>query len=175
MIVTISGKAGSGKSTVAKLLAKKLKLEHYSIGDFMREMAKQRKISLLELSKRAEKDKSIDKELDKRQIQLGKRDNFVIDSRLAAFFIPQSDFKVFLDCNDKVRAERILKDEREIEKGKDAKGMINEIKRREESERKRYKEYYGVDCYDKELYDLVVDTSKLSVSEVVEEIKNSRS
>jgi len=170
MIVAISGKAGSGKSTVAKLLAKKLKLEHYSIGDLMREMAKEKKISLLELSRLAEKDKSIDRELDKKQIQLGKKNNFVIDSRLAAFFIPNADFKVFLDCDDKIRAERIMKDNREIEKGKNAKEMIKEIKKREESERKRYKEYYGVDCYDKKLYDLVVDTSKLSVEEVVEEI-----
>lgn len=170
MIVTLSGKAGSGKSTVAKLLAKKLKLEHYSIGDLMRDMARERKISLLELSKRAEKDKSIDTELDKKQIELGKKDNFVIDSRLAAFFIPQADFKVFLDCDDKVRAERIMKDNREIEKSKDAHEMIKGIKRREESERKRYKKYYNVDCYDKGLYDLVVDTSRVSVEGVVGEI-----
>ena len=170
MIVTISGKAGSGKSTVAKMLAKKLKLNHYSIGDLMREMAKEKKISLLELSKLAENDKSIDKELDKKQIELGKKGNFVIDSRLAAFFIPQADFKVFLDCDDTVRAERIMKDNREIEKSKNSKEMMKEIKKREESERKRYKEYYGVDCYDKRLYDLVIDTSRLSVDEVVDEI-----
>ena len=170
MIVAISGKAGSGKSTVAKMLAKKLKLNHYSIGDLMREMAKEKKISLLELSKLAENDKSIDKELDKKQIELGKKGNFVIDSRLAAFFIPQADFKVFLDCDDTVRAERIMKDNREIEKSKNSKEMMKEIKKREESERKRYKEYYGVDCYDKRLYDLVIDTSRLSVDEVVDEI-----
>ena len=64
MIITISGKAGSGKSTIAKELAKKLKLKHYSIGDLMRQIAKEKNISLIELSKLAEKDNSIDKELD---------------------------------------------------------------------------------------------------------------
>ncbi len=60
MIITISGKAGSGKSTIAKQLAKKLGLKHYSTGDFMRQMAKDKGVSLLELSRIAEKDKSID-------------------------------------------------------------------------------------------------------------------
>ena len=170
MIVTISGKAGSGKSTIARLLAKKLNLEHYSIGDLMREMARERKISLLELSERAEEDKAIDRELDKKQIQLGKKDDLVIDSRLAAFFIPQADFKIFLDCDDKVRAERIMKDNREIEKSKNIDEAIKKIKKREESERKRYKEYYDVDYCKKELYDFVIDTSDLSVGEVVERI-----
>jgi cytidylate kinase len=32
MIITMSGKAGSGKGTVAKILAEKLGYEHISIG-----------------------------------------------------------------------------------------------------------------------------------------------
>lgn len=170
MIITISGKAGSGKSTIAKLLAKKLKLKHYSIGDLMRRLAKEKNISLLELSRLAEKDSSIDKELDKKQIKLSKEDDFVIDGRLTAFFIPNADFKIFLECKDKVRAERILKDKREAEKSKDLNETIKKIKKREDSERKRYKEYYNVDYYKKGLYDLVVDTSDLSVDEVIEKI-----
>ena len=53
MIITISGKAGSGKSTVAKSISQKLNLRHYSIGDLMRAMAREKKISLLELNKLA--------------------------------------------------------------------------------------------------------------------------
>ena len=88
MIVTISGKAGSGKSTVAKLLSEKLKLRHYSIGDLMRAMASDKGIGLMELNKLAEKDNSIDLELDKMLKELGKtKDNFVVDGRLAAFFM----------------------------------------------------------------------------------------
>ena len=171
MIITISGKAGSGKSTVARELAKQLKLKHYSIGDLMRQMAKERNISLLELGKAAEKDKSIDKELDERQIKLGKgENNFVIDGRLTAHFIPNADIKVFLECEDRVRAERILKDERKDEKSKDMNGVISKIRERESSERKRYKQYYGIDYYDEEMYNLVIDTTKLNVKEVVDRI-----
>ena len=173
MIITISGKAGSGKSTVCKELAKKLNLKHYSIGDLMRKIAKEKNISLIELSKLAEKDKSIDKELDKKQIEFRKKDNFVIDGRLTAFFIPNADLKIFLECDDKVRAKRILKDERKDEESKELNKIIEKIKERELSERKRYDQYYSVDYYDKKLYGLVINTTKLSVNEVVNKILKS--
>jgi predicted cytidylate kinase len=170
MIITISGKAGSGKSTVAKELAEKLKLKHYSIGDLMRQIAKEKNISLIELSKLAEKDSSIDLELDKKQIDLRDKNNFVIDGRLTAHFIPYADLKVFLDCNDKVRAERILKNERKDEKSKNIKELIKKIDQREQSERKRFKKLYSVDYYDKKLYNLIINTTNLSINEVVEKI-----
>ena len=174
MIITISGRAGSGKSTVAKEIAKKLNLKHYSIGDLMRQMAKERNISLAELGKVAEGDDAVDKELDDRQIKLGKEeDNFVIDGRLTAHFLPDAKLKVFLDCDDKIRAERILKDERKDEESKGVDNIIKKINEREESERKRYKKYYDVDYCDKKLYDLVIDTSKISVKEVVDKIISS--
>ena len=170
MIITISGKAGSGKSTIAKELAEKLKLKHYSIGDLMRQIAQEKNISLMELSKLAEKDDSIDKELDNKQIELKKEDNFIIDGRLTAFFIPNADLKVFLECNDKVRAERIFKDERKEEKSHHIDDSIEKIKQREKSERKRYEKLYNVDYYDKKLYNLIIDTTNLSINEVVEKI-----
>ena len=171
MRITISGKAGSGKSTVAKLLSEKLKLKHYSIGDLMRAMAAEKGLTLLELNKLAEKDNSIDLELDNKLKQLGKtKDDFVVDGRLTAFFIPHADAKVFLDADDEVRAERIMKDKREQEKSKSLKDTISSIKKREESEKKRYQKYYGVNYLDKKLYNFVIDTTKLNPQKVVEKI-----
>lgn len=175
MIITISGKAGSGKSTVAKLLAKKLNLKHYSMGDLMRQIAKEKNISLLELSNIAESDDTVDKELDKKQIELGKKeDNFIIDGRLTAFFIPNAQLKVFLDCDDDERAKRIFKDDREDEKNTHIDDTIEKIKQRESSERRRYRSYYNVDYYDKKLYDLIIDTTDLSVEEVLEQISENK-
>src|SRR3989338_777396 len=153
MRITISGKAGSGKSTVAKLLSEKLNLRHYSIGDLMRAMAKEKGISLIELNRLAETDKSIDLELDGKLKELAKsKDNLVVDGRLTAFFIPNADVRVFLETEDKTRAERILKDKREHEKSKDIDEMTEKIKKREDSEKKRYMQYYGADYCDKKLY-----------------------
>ena len=166
MIITISGKAGSGKSSVAKLVAKKLKLKHYSIGDLMRGVAKEKNISLNELGKLAEKDDSVDMELDKKTIELREEDNFVIDGRLTAYFLPYAGLKVFLDCDDEVRVGRIMKDRRDDEKSKSLKDLVGKIKEREDSERKRYKKLYKIDYHDKKLYDLFIDTTKLDVGEV---------
>lgn len=173
MIITISGKAGSGKSTIAKEIAKKLKLKRYSIGDLMRKIAKERNLSLNELSKLAEKDSSIDMELDKKNIELREEDNFIIDGRLTAYFSPYAELKIFLDCSDKVRAGRILKDKREDEKSKNVNELIKKIKHREQSERKRYKKLYNVDYHDKKLYNLIIDTTNLSIEEVLEKIIKS--
>ena len=171
MIITISGKAGSGKSTVARLLSEKLNLKHYSIGDLMRAMAHEKNLNLLELNKLAETDKSIDLELDNKLKELGKtKDDFVVDVRLAAFFIPNAQVKVFLETDDRIRAERILKDKREQEKSKDLDEMISKIRRREESEKKRYKQYYGADYFDKKLYNFVIDTTNLNPNQVVEKV-----
>jgi len=171
MILTISGKLGSGKSTAAKLAAKKLNLKHYSTGDFMREIAAERGISLLELSKLAEKDKTIDEKLDQRQIELGKsEDNFIIDARLGWHFIPNS-IKVFLDVDLDTGAQRIFNDLRETEKeNKTLEDTKKGIVRRMESETLRYKTYYGINCYDLNNYDLVVDTTNLNIEEVVDKI-----
>ena len=170
MIIAISGKAGSGKSTVAKLLASKLRLRHYSIGDLMREMAKEKGLSLVELNKKAETDRSIDDELDSKLKKLASQDNFVIDGRLTSFFIPNADAKIFLDAEDEVRARRILQDRRLVERGEDLKETLVNIELRETSEKKRYKQYYGVDYHDKKMYDKVIDTTNKGVEEVVKEI-----
>lgn len=170
MRIVIGGRAGSGKSTIAKLVAEKLNLKHYSMGDIQRQTAKELGISLLELSKREEKNPEIDKELDNKQKELGEKDdNFVIDGRLSAFFIPNST-KIFLDADEKTRAERILKDNRETEKTSDINKTIEEMNEREESENKRYEEYYNIDCYDKSKYDFVIDTTNLTIEQVTDKV-----
>jgi CMP/dCMP kinase len=171
MIITISGALGSGKSTVAKILVEKFNLKHYSTGDFMREIAAKRGVTLLELGKLAETDKSIDEELDERQIKLGEEeDNFIIDARLGWHFIPNS-VKIFLDVSDEEAAKRIFKEGRKDEKyNTDLQATLENIKNRRESEIKRYQDYYNLNYYDHNNYDLVVDTTGIPAEEVAERI-----
>ena len=171
MIITISGRPGSGKSVVAKALAERLDFTHVSAGDFMREMAAERGLTILELSRHAEGDDAIDREIDARTVQYAEdQDDFVMDARLAWHFIPSS-VKVFLDVSPSVAASRIFGDDRATEvENVDAEATLRAIDERVASERLRYQEYYGVDYLDPEQFDLVVDTSSLSVAEVVETI-----
>jgi len=170
MRITITGPPGSGKSTVAKLLAKKLKLKHYSAGDIRREIAAKKGISLAELNKRDEKTHETDKLVDDYQKNLSKtKDNFVIDGRLPAFFIPNS-VKIFLDVKPLVGAKRVMDRRKGVEVYEDVKDAVKKLKERDESDRKRYKDLYGIDYSDKSRYDLVIDTTKTNVEEIVEEI-----
>lgn len=172
MIVTISGRPGSGKSTVARAVAARLGLEHVSAGDFMRAMAAERGISVLRLSSIAENDNGgVDREIDERtRIFSQERDHFVIDARLAWHFIP-SAVKVFLDVDLDVAAARIFDAGRGAEiENVDLATTRAGIERRLASEATRYKEYYGIDWLDPVHFDLVVDTDLLTVSEVIDVI-----
>lgn len=171
-IITISGTPGSGKSTIARAISKEFNLNHLSAGDFVRQLAEERNMTLIELNKLAETDPSIDKEIDNRTKKLAKKDNFVIDSRLAFHFIPDS-VKVFVKCSDEVAAERIHRDtlnslrssEDRISSLEDA---VDSIKRRKISERKRYESYYNIDIDDESNFDIVIDTSNLGIQEGID-------
>lgn len=170
MIITISGKPGSGKSVVAREIAKRLNLKHYSMGDFQRDIADKRGISITELGRLEEKDRSIDEEVDRRQEELGKKeDNFVIDSRIGFHFIPGS-LKIFLDVNFDAGAGRIFRQKRKEESSATLEGTKKEIRLRVESEKKRYREFYNIDHYDPMNYDLIIDTTSKRIEQVVDEI-----
>jgi CMP/dCMP kinase len=164
MRIAISGTAGSGKSTTAKLLAKKLKYRHYSMGDFQREIAKEKGVSITELGELEKKDPSIDKMVDEKQKALGKKDNFVIDSWLSPLFIPDS-FKIFMDADLKVRTERIYK--REPKDYKDLKDAEKKIELREKTNRDRWLRFYNYDFRDKRNYDLCIDTTNTKTDDVL--------
>lgn len=173
MIITISGRPGSGKSAVARVLAAELGLDHVSAGDFMRQMAHERGVSILELSHSAEGDIAIDHEIDGRTRMLGEtRDDFVIDARLAWHFLPES-IKVFLDVRPEVAAARIYGAQRGIEhENIDLAATQRAVEARSRSETDRYRRYYGIDYADPSHFDLVVDTSDLDITGVVARIRS---
>ncbi len=174
MIITISGTPGSGKSTVGKAIAKELGLKHCSAGDFMREMAEAKGISLMELTKQAAKDTSIDKEIDERTKHLALKDNFVIDSRLAFHFIPKA-IKIFLKADPKVAAKRTWKDIVEMKRHteqqlKSEKEVFDAILSRQKEEIGRFKKYYGIDFLDSKNYDFVLDTTNLTLEQSIQKV-----
>lgn len=177
-IITIAGKLGSGKSSTAKLIAEVLGYKHYSTGDFMRSIANEKGISLGDLSKIAETDSSIDKELDDHNIKIGGMNDIVLDSRLGFHFIPDS-FKVFLELDPETASKRILEDKKNnLNRSKEATGdfdtkesILEKINHRLLSERKRYKELYGIeDQTSHSNFDLVIDTKEINLKDVSNKI-----
>ncbi|AJF60870.1 Cytidylate kinase [archaeon GW2011_AR15] len=165
MKIAISGKAGTGKSSVAKLLAGKLKYRHYSMGDIQREIAKKKGISIAELGELEKTDPGIDNMIDERQREIGRREgDFVIDSWLSAYFIPDA-YRIFLDGNLEERAKRITKT-REAESHRTIEEAAASIRQREQTNRKRWMKFYGFDFLDMKNYDLVIDTTGKGLDEV---------
>ncbi|ADP77678.1 cytidylate kinase [Methanothermus fervidus DSM 2088] len=163
MIITISGLAGSGTTTLSKILSKKLNYKHISAGDIFRKMAEERNMSLLEFSKFAEENEEIDIKIDEKQAELAKNsDNLIIEGRLSGHFV-DADLKVWLTAPFDVRAKRISKRE-----SKPLEVVKKEIKRREKSEALRYKKIHGIDINNLDIYDLIINSSTFSAEEIAE-------
>jgi len=175
MIITINGTPGSGKSTVARWLAEKMKMKHYAMGDLRRKMALERGMTIDELNKLGEKEAWTDKEADNYQIKLAKNeDNFIIEGRVSWHFMPKS-IKIFLRADLEKAAERIFREKRKSErKYKNAADVLKELKERMKSDEKRYKKYYGINgVYDIKNYDLVIDTTNMTIEEEEKAVENA--
>jgi cytidylate kinase len=168
MLITISGLPGSGKTTVARLVARELGLEHVYAGEIFRRQAEQRGIPLAEYLRMAETDETIDRDLDAHMLARARRGDAVLEGRLAAYMAEQAAvpaLKVFLDASEAVRAERIAGRE-----GGATGERLREIQEREASDHRRYLAIYGVDYHDRGRYDLVMATDSQTPEELARAI-----
>lgn len=169
MIITVSGLPGSGTTTIANLLSKALNLKLISTGETFRELARKKGVSLEEFGKLAENSSKIDKELDKSVLKMVKEKS-IIEGRLTGFMLNRNNiqaFKIWIDAPLEIRAKRVAGRE-----GKTLKQTKKEIKKRERSERKRYKKIYSIDLNDKSIYDLVIDSEDKKPEKILEIILN---
>nr|WP_319270544.1 cytidylate kinase family protein [uncultured Draconibacterium sp.] len=168
--ISITGDLGSGKSSVAKEICKKLDYTFLSTGLLQREVARNKGMNTLELNEFSKKNREVDDYLDNKLIELNNSMiPHVLDSRLAWHFVSKS-FKVLLLALPEVAAERILRDnERTDEPGASSiEEKISDSNLRRQLENERFKELYGIDCEDYKNYDLIVDSSFAGIKEVVD-------
>lgn len=166
MKITIGGLPGSGSSTAARLLSKKLKIKHIDAGDIWDKMAKEYKTDILGLSQLAEKDRSIDRKLDEKMLSLAQRmKNGILEGRLIGWLCYKNKiptFKIWFKAPQGIRIKRICQRD-----GGKYKEIYRKTKEREKSEAKRYLEYYNIDINDLSIYDLIVDSSKMKPDQIV--------
>ena len=171
MIITMTGKPCSGKSATIDYITKKYGFEKFSGGQIFRRIATERGIDILELNRK--KDISIDKLVDDEIKDIGNKnlDNDIIfDSRTAWMFIPKS-FKVFLDISTDEQVKRMKNSGRSDEIIElSAEDAVKSLQERFALENERYLMLYGKNNLDLSAYDLVVDTSNLTVEQVGEKI-----
>ncbi len=182
MIITISGSPGSGKSSIAKKLVAQLGCERVYAGGIMREMARERGLTLEQFMEYLAHDETLEKEID-----LNVRDwayeleregkVVVVEGRVQYHLIPDS-LKIYVTVDVEEGARRILKDlgdaQTSVDRNQQIVRTIEEMVRlnseREETDAQRYMKLYGIDHRDKKQYDLVVDTMAITVEEAVGKI-----
>ncbi|MFC1801909.1 (d)CMP kinase [Patescibacteria group bacterium] len=171
MIITITGNLGSGKSTVTKMLTKRLKYKRICMGEIFRKMARDNGKTIGEffdnLGSREEK---IADEYMQRQMNLNK--NLIAESRVAFLWKTKNDkINIFISVDKKIGAERIFKEKREEEDFCNIDKVLKENGKRVESEKERYKKLYNLDNHhDPKHFDLIIDTTNKTPEEVTQEI-----
>jgi cytidylate kinase len=150
-IIAISGKSGCGNTTVSRRVAAMLGREF--INYTFRKMAEEEGKGLAEILALAEEDTSWDRLLDARQVELARRQDCVIGSRLAIWLLPDAALKVYLKASPESRVDRIHRREG---------GSREEIARftaeRDLRDHRRYRETYGIDTDEVFSAHLIIDT-----------------
>lgn len=210
-IVAIDGPAGSGKSTVSKLIAKRLGLLYIDTGAMYRALtlkAMRQKMDLedvealvrLARTTKVDLEQSLDglkvlldgedvsgsirtpeltnnvkfiaripdvrHEMVQQQRVIGKRSSAVLEGRdIGTVVFPDAKFKFYLDADVAERARRRHKELVEANQRVDLGAIQKDVEKRDDSDMKR-----DVGALKKADDAIVVDTTALSVDEVVEKI-----
>jgi len=169
-IISITGDIASGKGTVTALLQKALGYSVYKNGEYVRKLASEKGMSIVEFQEYLNNHEEIDRQIEKSAAQYAKEhDNLIIDARLGFYAVPYS-FKVYLKVDLNEAAKRAYSDSlREAtEKYESVEQAKKDIKYRFEQENYRYLKTYNVKRDDMSNYDLVVDTTDKTPQEVFE-------
>jgi cytidylate kinase len=167
LVITVAGYHGSGRSSQAKKIAENFGLRYISAGILFRERADELGVSLEEMNRIASNDSEFDNWLDERTKFESRKGGVVIDANLSAWMAEGPDIRIFLTCPFEERVRRIMNRE-----GLSMEEVETETKVREEFERRRYLDYYGVDMFDLSVYDLIIDTGLFSLDAIARILKN---
>ena len=175
MYITINGQLGSGKSEICKFFKREHGFDIFSTGRIQREKALLEGISTLEMNEKSGKDYSLDYLIDNATIKFAKEhegEDVIFDSRLAWHFVEDS-FKIHLLVSPAEAGRRVFFNRKtEEEKYKDEFDAANQLVERRRLESERYLKVYNVVMNDYNNYNLVLDTTSLSIKEVCDILYN---
>lgn len=173
MHIAISGRLGSGKSTVCKILADKYGFDIYSTGKIQRGIAEEMGITTLELNKMMVGDNQLDNIIDSAVAEISEKTTdkaIIFDSRMA-FKFAKNAFTVYVYADMTVAARRVMGDSRgSVEKYESVEDAKAKLLARSLEENRRYKELYHVNNFDYQNYDLIVDSTYVSAEYLAEVI-----
>lgn len=178
VIVIVTGASGTGKSTLARKIARHYKLKCIHASDILKDL-RTKEIKEIKPSKTKMnlgwwespagqkylderlKNTTFDKKLDRELLRIVKKGKIVLDSRTMPW-LSKRGIKILLTASLSVRVKRISKRDR-----MSAARAKKAIKKKARIERKIYKKLYGFD-QEKDLgvFDIIINTDKMDVKEV---------
>ncbi|MBU3159443.1 cytidylate kinase family protein [Clostridium frigoris] len=167
MKITITGDLYSGKSSVAKGVCEVMDYTYFSVGELQRKLAVEKGMTIMEYNDYVFNN-NLDHEVDNRTVAVGtENENFIFDARLAWHFIPNS-FKIYFKVDIDIAVERAMI----CKRGKSENyTCVQEAKEkiigRRRLEVKRFNEMYNIDIDNDSNYDLVIDTTHMTMDEVI--------
>lgn len=162
MRIAVSGKSGCGNTTVSTMLAERLGFP--MINFTFRQMAKERNMDFWDFCALANKDDNIDRELDRRQVEMARAEkDCVLGSRLAIWMLDDADLKVYLLASDEERARRIA-----LREGGTIAERLAQTQDRDSHDTERYGRIYGINNNDTSKADLVIDTEGKTPEQIVD-------
>lgn len=171
-VICISGMAGTGKSTLAKKLAKKYGLKYFSGGDALKALAAEEGCDVssngwwespegLAFLGQRERDSQFDKIVDDKLLEYAQQGNVLFDSWTMPWLL-KTGFKIWLLASLEKRAERVA--ERDKITIRDALRILEE---KENMTKAIYRKLYGFTLgEDFAPFNLVLDTDNLNADEV---------
>lgn len=175
MHITITGKLGSGKTTISHLISRELGFVRYSTGEYQREIAAKMGVDMVKMNEIMRTDPSFDSMIDTTVERVSREkadENLIFDSRMAWHFAVKS-FKIFVSIDPDVAGERVFNNPRSEEPYKTAKEATEQLIARSTAENLRFRTIYGVDNYDYANYDLILDTTYSDVSDYMPIIREA--
>lgn len=175
MHITITGRTGSGKTTISKLIRDELGYERYSTGEYQREIALKMGVNMVEMNEIMNDNLSYDHMIDSTVERVSREranDNIIFDSRMAWHFAVKS-FKIFVSIDPTVAGKRVFDDPRSEEPYKSAEEATAQLVVRSDAENIRFRTIYGVDNYDYANYDLILDTTYSDIDDYIPIIKEA--
>jgi cytidylate kinase len=172
IVICISGMAGTGKSTLAKKLAKKYRLKYYSGGDALKALAAEEGYNSssrgwwespegLSFLEKREKNLKFDNAVDDKLLEYAQRGNVLLDSWTMPWLL-KTGFKIWLLASIEKRAERVAKRDKIA-----VKDALQILKEKEARTKAIYKKLYGFNLgEDFAPFHLVLDTDNLNAKEV---------
>jgi cytidylate kinase len=128
-----------------------------------RDLAGDLGITFEEIHQKAAETKIFDFLTDLNLIRASLQPRVVVGSRLAAWLV-DADLRVWLHASLEARAKRIF--QREREKYTSYEAVLYRTLQRDEQNRKRYLQLYGIDINDRSDFDIIINTELLTAEQV---------